>query len=358
MPELTPFGGGEEEIDYKKLIKEFGTQDISTLKKIPDLLVFRKNMVISHRDFDKFLEAQERGEKTAIITGFNASGSMHLGHKFTFDMVLNLQKKYKLVTYVPITDDESYVCKKIETQEQGLKNAKLIAAQLFALGFDKKLTKIFIHSQYTKIYNLAIKLSTKYTLSAIKAIYGFDDSTNPGLMFYPVLQAADILLPQELEGKIYTVTPIGIDQDPHLRLVRDLAPKYDYLKPTTFHVKYLHGLKGGKMSKSKHDSAITLDMDPKKAAKLVLNAFTGGQETIQEQKEKGGVPEKCVVLEYLNAFFENEKEITERINKCKSGKIMCGECKKILAERIESFLADFQKKVEKEKKDLDKYLMR
>jgi tryptophanyl-tRNA synthetase len=208
---LTPFDAGEEKIDYDKLMKEFGTQPMppQIAKRLSDIRAFRHGYVFSHRDFDKFLAAYDKGEKVSIITGFNASGSIHLGHKLPFDCVIELQKKFKLPVYIPLSDDESYVCEKIKDQAEGLKNAKLIAAQLLALGFDPKLTKFFIHQQYTKIYNLAIKLSQRYTLSAIKAIYGFGDDTNPGLMFYPVIQAADIILPQELEGKRFTVTPMA-----------------------------------------------------------------------------------------------------------------------------------------------------
>jgi len=220
------------------------------------------------------------------------------------------------------------------------------------------LTKFFIHQDYTKIYNLAIKLSSKYTLSAIKAIYGFKDDTNPGLMFYPVIQAADILLPQELEGKMFTVTPIGIDQDPHIRLARDIAEKFGYFKPTTFHMKYILGLRGGKMSKSKPGSALFLDEKPEVAAKYVMNTLTGGRNTVEEQRKLGGEYEKCIVAKYLAMHFENDKEMTERKKKCLGGKLLCGECKDNLSCSIKKFLTEFQAKVAKAEKQIDKNLIK
>ena len=144
--------------NYDKLIKEFGTKPISTVKNLPDYYTFNKGIVFSHRDFDKFMDAI-KNKKVSILTGFNASGSIHLGHKRTFDTVIFLQKKYKIPVYIPISDDESYVFRKIKDQKQGLKNAKLIAKQMIALGFDKELTKIYIHQDYTKIYNLPIDLN-------------------------------------------------------------------------------------------------------------------------------------------------------------------------------------------------------
>lgn len=352
MPEIDPFDSNIGEIDYTKLIKQFGTQPIETIKnppKIPNM-----KYVFSHRDFDKFIKSK----KKSILTGFNASGSIHLGHTLTFNLVIQLQKKYKIPVYIPISDDESYVFDKIDNQEKGLKNAKTIITQLLALGFDLKLTKFFIHQQYTKIYNLAIKLSKRYTLSAIKAIYGFDDSTNPGKMFYPVIQAADIIFPQELLGKHSTLVPIGIDQDPHVRLARDIASKFGYEKPAAIHVKYMHGLRGGKMSKSIPGSAIFLNEDPEKAAKLVMRTVTGGQVSIEEQRKKGGSPEKCIVFEYLQAFFESDEQIKNRIKACKAGKNSCGDCKKLLAKNIKKYLENFQKKTKKFEKNLDKFLIK
>jgi tryptophanyl-tRNA synthetase len=293
--------------------------------------------------------------KNYILTGFNASGSIHLGHKLTFDTVIFLQKKYKIPVYIPISDDESYVTKKIKDQKQGMKNALLIAKQMLALGFDKKLTKIFIHQQHTKFYNFAIKLSTKTTLSEVKAIYGFNDSTNPGLMFYPIIQAADILYPEHLHGKSHVLVPIGIDQDPHVRLSRDIAAKVGLIKPSTIHLKYLHGLKGGKMSASKPGSAIFLNEDPKKARKYIMSAFTGGRDTIEEQKKVGGQPKICIVFEYLDTFFPKEAKKVKQ--ECKKSKLTCGDCKKILADLVEKYLKDFQSKVKKEEKNLKKVLL-
>ncbi|MCS7109437.1 MAG: tryptophan--tRNA ligase, partial [Candidatus Micrarchaeota archaeon] len=245
MAHIDPFDVSDEQINYQKLIDEFGTQPISSVANIPKIKAFRRGFVFSHRDFDKYLSAIQNREKASIITGVNASGSLHLGHKWTMDLVIDIQKEYNLPVLLTISDDEAYVTGKVKNQKEGLENAKLIAAQLLALGFDPKKTKILVHQQYTKIYNLAIKLSRHCTMSEIKAIYGFDLSKNPGQWFYPVIQAADILLPQELDGPHYVLVPIAIDQDPHLRLARDIAERVGLIKPATIHMRFLRSLKGG-----------------------------------------------------------------------------------------------------------------
>ena len=362
---LNPFDSNALEIDYQALIEQFGTEPIANVKNLPKTYGFQKGlvrdlkdgMVFSHRDFDKFMDDVIHNRKVSILSGFNASGSMHLGHYITFKIVLDLQKKYKIPVFIPLSDDESYVTKKIDSQEEGLKNAKLIASQLIAMGYDQKLTKIFIHQTYTKIYNLAIKLSTKATLSTVKAIYGFDDSTNAGLVFYPIIQAADILFPQEVLGPHRTLVPIGIDQDPHVRLARDIAEKFGYVKPAAIHVKYVPGLKGGKMGKTLEGSAIFLDEKPENAARFVMNALTGGKTTAEEQRRLGAEIDKCVVCNYHHYFLGNE-ELEKVIIEQKTGKSLCGDSKQILAKNVKEFLADFQAKVKKSEKLLDKFLLK
>lgn len=360
MAHIDPFDVSGDKIDYGKLIREFGTKPIDTVKDLPDLKQFRRGSIFSHRDFDKFLADVKAKKKVSIVSGLNTSGSMHLGHKYNFDISLGLQKLFKVPVYVPLTDDEAYVTGKVPDQVEALKNGKLIASQIYAMGFDKKLTKIYIHQLYTKIYNLAIKLSKRCTTNEIKAIYGFNDTTNPGLFFYPILQAADILLPQELEGPHRTLVAVAIDQDPHIRLSRDLAHRVGFVKPAVVHLKFLRGLKGGsKMSKSKPGSTISLDDDIKVALKACNTALTGGRATAEEQRKLGGNPDQSVVLEYLGAhFIDNDKEFEKLKADYKAGKLLDGETKKLLADNIKKYLTSFQKKVEAEKKNVDKNLLK
>jgi len=350
---LTPFEAGEEDIDYEKIIREFGVErieDLKNLNMLKGIPQFDKGLLISHRDFDLFLDAVKNKKTVSIVTGANASGSLHIGHLTPFLFALELQRKYNVKVFVPISDDEAYVCKKAETMKAALDNAYLIARQIAALGFDPKLTKIFIHQEYPKIYNLAIKLSKHCTLSTIKAIYGFRDETNAGLMFYPAVQAADILLPQEVLGPHITLVPIGIDQDPHMRLARDLAERCGYVKPAALHMKFIHGVKGGKMSKSRQGSTIFLNENLAQVKKILANVLTGGQETAELQKKFGGKPNLCIVHEYLSVFFDKSTEETKKREKeCLSGKLVCGEDKRILIEQMTKFLEDFQKKVERVK---------
>src|SRR3990167_3198876 len=125
-------------IDNEKLVKEFGANRISNLKDMPDFYTFKKGLIYSHRDFEKFFNALKKGEKCAIVSGLNASGTLHIGHKIVFDTILYFQKEFGIPIFIPISDDESYVADKVENQKKGLDNSLQLAKELLAYGFDPK----------------------------------------------------------------------------------------------------------------------------------------------------------------------------------------------------------------------------
>ena len=122
--------------DNRKLVERFGAEPISTIKELPDFYSFTNELFYSHREFDKFLHALDKGEKCAIVSGFNASGTIHIGHKVVFDTNLFFQKKYGIPVFIPISDDESYVTGKVKDQEEALKYSIELAKELLAYGFD------------------------------------------------------------------------------------------------------------------------------------------------------------------------------------------------------------------------------
>jgi tryptophanyl-tRNA synthetase len=344
--------------DNEKLIRDFGASRASQLKDTPKCYTFERGLIYSHRDFDKFFAALKRGEKCAIVSGANASGTLHLGHKVVFDTNLFFQKKYGIPVFVPISDDESYVAGKVETQEQALEFSKKLARQFLAYGFDPKKTYFIIDQIYTNIYNLAIKLSKKINYSEIKATYGYTPDNNIGLHFYPAVQSAHILFPQEKLGIKNVLVPIGPDEDAHLRICRDIAAKIGMNKPSVIHLKFLPGLDGEKMSKSKNN-AIFLQDDEKIIKKKINNALSGGQKTIEEHRKLGGNPEADMSLQYLKAFFLDEKETIELEEKYKKGEILSGEIKKMFQEKLTKELIEFQNKDKKvSEKDLDNCIMK
>jgi tryptophanyl-tRNA synthetase len=131
------------------------------------------------------------------------------------------------------------------------------------------------------------------------------------------------------------------------RLIIDLEIKqglYGFIPPASIYHRFMTGLTGGKMSSSKPESHIALTEDPKEAGKKIMRAITGGRQSLAEQKKLGGEPEKCSIYEFLVFHLsDDDKELLELDSECRSGRRMCGTCKKDVAERIERFLKEHQK---------------
>ena len=159
-------------------------------------------------------------------------------------------------------------------------------------------------------------------------------------------------LPTEDSGRqVPVLIPCGIDQDPHFRITRDVAPGLGYPKPSLIFCKMCPGLSGGdKMSSSDENATIFTTDTPKAVKKKVGRAFTGGCVSVEEQREKGGNPEVCSVFKYNYYLFEHDDaKLNELADKCRNGEILCGECKMCLTERINVFLEQHQDKREKAK---------
>jgi tryptophanyl-tRNA synthetase len=181
------------------------------------------------------------------------------------------------------------------------------------------------------------------------------------MTFFPAIQAAPCFLPSVLKGKnIPCLIPAAIDQDPYWRgIARDIAPRLGFYKPAQIHSKFLPGLgKGGKMSASEPETAIFTVDSQNVVHRKIMKSFTGGKATVQEQKKEGGTPEICPIFQYYTVFLEDDKEITEIHQRCKSGDLLCGEDKLHLSEVIKVFLNNHQKKRKEAKKILEKFMLR
>ncbi len=331
--------------DNKKLITSFGASKISDLTDTPDFYTFNNNLIYSHRDFNTFYSDLKKGLKSAVVSGFNASATMHIGHMVVFDTNLFFQKKFGIKLFLPISDDESYVSLKVKTQEEALKNSFILARMMLAYGFDPKNTNIIIDQLYTNIYNMSIKLSRGITLSEIRAVYGHTPDQNAGLHFYPAVQSAHILLPQEF-GINNVLVPIGPDEDAHLRVCRDLADKFGYKKPSVLHTIFLPGLDSQKMSKSKNNGIFLLENE-KEIKKKIMNAFSGGQSTIEEHRKLGGNPDVDISYIYLKNYFLTPKEAIELYDEYKKGRILSGELKSMFFNKLMERINVFKEKYEK-----------
>ncbi len=365
---VTPFKV-EGDIDYGKLIERFGTQPMTEELKQRIAkqagymhMQLRRNVYFSHRDLDWWLNEHDAGRPVGLYTGRGPSGGVHLGHLLPWFFCAYLQKAYNAHLYFQMTDDEKFLHRDDLTLEETIAYTYDNALDVIACGVQPGLTHIFSDTDHIgHIYKLGLQVSKRITMSTVKAVFGFTDSDNIGLTWYPALQAMTCFLQSYREGrKVACLIPAAIDQDPYWRMTRDIAEKMGYFKPTQIHNKFLPPLtQGGKMSASQPESAIFTSDKPEKAAKKVMAAYTGGRETIKLQKELGGRPEVCNIYAYYYYLFEQEdSKLAEIESECRSGALVCGDCKGRLARMVKVFLTDFQEKREKAKDNLQDYLIK
>ena len=199
------------------------------------------------------------------------------------------------------------------------------------------------------------------TFNEFKAVYG---EITPAKMDASLIQASDMFHPQltEFEGRVSVLVPVGIDQDPHLRIARDIGARFKDYKfeqlSSTYHT-FLPSLKGqGKMSSSDENSYIAMtDTEKEVEKKIKKYAFSGGRDTIEEQREKGGDTDRDVAFQYLKMFFEPDDEKLNSIEQdYKSGKMLTSEMKQILIEKINTFLKRHQGEMKKSGRLVNKFL--
>jgi len=347
--------------DYRNLFSEFG---IGSFKKFRSKLsmnrYIRRGIIFGHRDFDRIMDAIENKKPFVMMTGLMPSGRFHFGHKMVADQIVFYQKMGADI-FVCSADIEAYCVRGIS-----LEIAREIAINEYlvnyvALGLNLNKTNFWFQSNYVvPYYRFRDILSKRVTLNELKGIYG---DISPGKIISVLTQSADILHPQleEFGGPKPTIVPVGADQDPHIRLTRDLAIRFQsefrLMQPSATYHKFMRGLQGGKMSSSDPKSYIALSDKPKGAIKKIMNAKTGGRATVDEQRNMGGVPERCTVYDLLfYHLIDNDKELMNIYEECKSGELICGECKAKCVDIMIRFLDKHQKRMEKAKTLVNEYL--
>ncbi|MGI0141172.1 MAG: tryptophan--tRNA ligase [Candidatus Micrarchaeales archaeon] len=342
----------------EKLVTQFNASRFSSLKSYPNFYGFERGLYYSHRDFDAFMEKLDKGEQSAIVSGLNPSGQLHMGHKVVFDCNLFFQKEYGVPVYIPLSDDESYVSRKVEDRMDAVENSVMLIRSLLAYGFDPDKTKILLDYNYPEIFSIAMELSRKVTYSEVQAIYGYEPSTNIGLGFYPAVQAAHVLFPKIHDKTDNVLVPIGPDEDAHLRLCRDIAARTHNTKAAVLHGVFMPDINGEKMSKSRPDGVIYFKDDPKLVKKKIGRALSGGQKTVEEHRRLGGDPDADVSIFYLEKYFLNSKECEELKGAYRRGELLSGEVKVQFAEKMTELVNTFQKNLRNVKdSDFEKVIM-
>ena len=349
--EIDPWGSKEIKID-DKLIKEFGLKRFDKNNPPFDHYLFKREIIVAHRDFE-IIEEHIRNNKPIIqLTGIASTGPLHLGHKVDIDVYLFF-RKLGAKSFFVVSDIDAYVSRpdpKIPSLQKAKEYATDIVAHLLALGVPKH--EIYVQSRKEpRYYEFAFEVSKKITENEFKSIYGH---LNLGKISANLLQYADILHLQlkEYFGPTPTVTAIGVEQDPHARASRDLARKLPYKLKLPSFIYFMHqsGLQeGSKMSASLPETAIFLNDSTSEIKRKVTKAFSGGRESTEFHRKLGGVPEKDRAYEILLYHHPDDKFVKKVYDDYKSGRMLSGELKKICVDFLTDFITKHKDKVEKNK---------
>ena len=433
----------EQTMSYEEMMREFGLDSFSpeTFPLPGPIPLIRRGVVFSHRGFDTIYKAIQEKKPFKILTGLMPSGSMHLGHKMVIDEVIYFQSLGADV-FIAVADIEAWGARGTNFPKARDLAINEYIINYIALGLKPERCQIYFQSKRKAVTDLAFTAGRKVNLSTMRAIYGFEDATNMTHILAPLIQVGDILHVQleEFGGPAPTLVPVGVDQDPHLRLTRDIAaslrtfsvkptnegnvgvflkgdysslemiqrnlstiqdqlekklgyydfktiPRYQaiyvggaveseipeieevllpldisfggygFYTPSSSYHKFVAGLSSQKMSSSVPDSAIFLNDTPEEARKKIMRAKTGGRVSVEEQRRLGGQPEICTVFEMdLIHFVDDDNELEDIHLRCKNGELLCGECKKITAEKASAFLTDLAQKRENVQEKIHEYI--
>ncbi|MDA8622759.1 tryptophan--tRNA ligase [Candidatus Poseidoniales archaeon] len=215
--------------DYARIIDQFGLSSLSGLDLPAPTKLHRRGIVFAHRDLDVILGAHQRKESFGVLTGLMPSGRMHLGHTMVIEQVRYYQEMGADVT-IAVADLESQATRGISLADGKESARKDYVANYAALGLLSDSTEVYFQSQRSAVQRLGFQLGKRTNLNEFESIYGFTGETNLAHVQAPMVQVGDILHPQldEYGGLRPIVVPVGVDQDPHLRLTRGLAGKTNW----------------------------------------------------------------------------------------------------------------------------------
>lgn len=283
--------------------------------------------------------------KKRILTGDRPTGKLHLGHYVgSLANRVRLQDEYEC--FFIIADLHTLTTKpEKEAIAQLGDNVRQMVLDYLACGIDPEKSVIYLQSAVSEVTELNLFFSNLCTVPRLQRIPSLkemaknaDLSEMPmGLLAYPVLQAADILLPRA------HLVPVGKDNESHVELTREIAKRFNFMYGDTFPIPdvvvgdngSLIGTDGqAKMSKSLNN-AIFLSDDEKTVIKKITGMFTDPKRT---SADIPGTVEGNPVFIYHDAFNPNKAEVAELKDRYRNGKIGDVEVKQKLSIAINGFL--------------------
>jgi tryptophanyl-tRNA synthetase len=280
-----------------------------------------------------------------VFSGARPTGRQHIGNYLgAIQNYVKLQDEFECVYCIV----DIHALTSLSDVSKLQYNIKELALDWLAAGIDPKKSIVFVQSHVPEVTELHTYLSMVTPLSWVLRVPTFKEkvkqqpeNVNYGLLGYPVLMTSDIVLYKA------EVIPVGQDQLPHVELAREIVRRFNAQYGDTFpepkakltEFPVIVGLDGkDKMSKSL-DNDIELAMTPEETYKRIMTAVT---DPARKYRKDPGHPEICNVFK-LQQFFSAFK-LDELEGKCRTADIGCVDCKKRLADGINTTLAPLRQR--------------
>ncbi len=286
-------------------------------------------------------------KKGRVFSGARPTGRQHLGNYLgAIKNYVKLQDELDCIYCIV----DVHALTTMETTRDLKSNTLEMALDWLAAGIRPEESIVFIQSHVPEVMELHTFLSMVTPLGKLTDLPTFKEkvrenpnNVNYGLVGYPVLMAADILLYKA------NFVPVGVDQAPHIEFTREVARSFNYrygknvliepqMKVTT--VPKVLGIDGQKKMGKSLDNHIEIASTPEEIQKRVMQMVT---DPARIKRNDPGNPDICNVFS-MHKIFSSKEEV-DRINvECRNAGIGCVDCKKIYARNLNDHLAPFREK--------------
>lgn len=287
-----------------------------------------------------------------VLSGIRSTGNLHLGNYFgAIKNFIKMQHEHRC--YFFIADYHSLTTH--PTPEDLHQNVRQVLVEYLAAGIDPEVATLYIQSDVPEVAELYLLLNMNAYMGELERCTTFKDKArkqtdniNAGLLTYPVLMAADILIHRA------TKVPVGKDQEQHLEMARTFGKRFNRMynneyfpEPYAFNFGVelikIPGLDGStKMGKSEGEgNAVFLADDPKTIQKKIMRAVTDSGPTEKNQPKPQAIENIFNIMQVVStqdtlSYFE------DKYNNCE---IRYGDMKKQLAEDVIAFTAPLREKI-------------
>lgn len=304
-------------------------------------------MIVGSRDADIFMQSLADGQRSKVLVTVAIDGPPHLGHGTFASVLAHFQAMDADVT-IGFRDE-------IGDLDQARQLMREYLSSMAASGLDLERAGAYLQQDSAPIIRTAFELGEAIPLSVLNSALGLRLRDSATDTFRPLLRLADILHLQQPEsgGPCRTLVVDGIGGDVYARMARNVAERFGFLKPSALYLRPLRNLTtyedpqtGGAvevMTNRVPPGRITYEDDPADIRRRIGRSYTGGRGTLEEQREKGGNPDPRVCsVSSLHAFYATPEPQAygELQSRCRSGELLCGECKASAADRLLEYLQD------------------